>query len=659
MHAHASRLLMGLLLSSAILLGALATPASAGTITTECRVTAQSSPTTLGQPASFRFFAAARLPSEVPPSPFGLVTFFDGLPLAGKVLGTAALVVDPLKDNADVIFTTSDLAVGDHTIYAVLFPAGPTPCPGGPATADHRVNPPPASPSTTAVGSSANPSKFGQSTTFIATVTRQGGGAVAGSVQFRADGNDLGGPQAVDGSGQASVSTASLSVGGHTISADFTSTNPNTLDSGGSTAQTVEAASTQTGVSSSRNPSQLGQAVTFTAQVDAVAPGGGTPAGTVQFHDDGTPIGSPQSLDGSGRASFTTSSLAVGVHTISANYVPADGNHTGSSGSMSQTVEKAKTSLAYDGATSGDYHDPATLSAKLTRQDDGSPIAGKPVHFTMGSSSCDATTTASGAASCTITPNDPAGSYTVKASFAGDAGHESSEVARPFTITREQTSLTYTGDTVIANGGRARLAGVLREDDGAPPTTGRSIVFTLGTGPTAQSCTALTNASGAAACEIATVAQPLGPGTVKAAFAQDAFYESSSATAQTILYAFPSRGAFAVGDRNATTGASVTFFGAQWDKANPTSSSPSAFKGFVTSPGSPPRCGGAFTADPGNSGAPPATVPGYMGTLVTNAVTKAGSDIRGTATRIVVVKTTSYGPSPGQGGTGSVVAVVC
>ena len=48
-----------------------------------------------------------------------------------------------------------------------------------------------------------------------------------------------------------------------------------------------------------------------------------------------------------------------------------------------------------------------------------------------------------------------------------------------------------------------------------------------------------------------------------------------------------------------------------------------------------------------------------MGTLVTSTVTMSGSTIVGTITRIVVVKTSSYGPSPGAGGTGTVVAFVC
>jgi hypothetical protein len=651
--------LVGAMLSSALLLGPFAPPASASGPTTNCQLTAESNPSTVGQPATFRFFAAARLPEDLPPSPSGLVTFFDGL--GGGVLGTALLFPALIKDNNSVDFTTSSLSLGDHTIYAFLIgPSGP--CPITPSASQH-VNPPPASPSSTGIGSSANPSSFGQNVTFTAAVARQGGGAVAGTVQFQADGADLGGPQNVDGSGHAEVNTSTLAVGGHSVTAAFTSSNPNTLDSSGALAggQTVQRADTQTGLTSSRNPSELGQAVTFTAQVSAVAPGAGTPGGMVQFSDNGTSLGAPQSLDGSGNASITTAELTVGAHTITATYTPSGGSYNASSGSVGQTVERARTTLTYDGATTGDFHDPAVLSATLTRQYDASPIAGNAVHLTMASQSCDAITNAAGQASCTITPQEPSGDYTVTASFAGDAGRLPSSDSKAFTVTREQTSLHYTGDTVIANGDAAHASAVLKEDDGSPAISGRSVTFTLGSGATAQSCTALTDSTGRAACDIAAISQPLGPGSVQAVFAQDAYYLAASDIASTIVYAFPSRGAFAVGDRSATPGAPVTFFGAQWSSGNSLSggAAPSAFKGFATAPGSPPSCGGSFTADPGNSGSPPASVPSYMGTLVTSLVTKSGSNIVGTVTRIVVVKTSSYGPSPGAGGKGTVVAVVC
>ncbi|MCW2777131.1 MAG: Ig-like domain repeat protein [Frankiales bacterium] len=660
--AGSGTLLLAALVSSLLLLGPFAAPVAASGPTTNCQLTALNDPVTVGHPATFRFFAAARVPEDLPPSPSGLVTFFDGL--GGGVLGVAVLFPAVLKDNNSVDFSTSSLSLGHHTVYAILVgPSGPCPVP---PSAGQQVDPPPASPSSTGVGSSANPSRHLQDVTLTATVARQSGGAVAGTVQFQADGAAVGGPQVVDGGGQASVHTSSLPVGDHPVTAAFTSSASDTLDSSGSLGggQTVQPADTRTAVSTSRDPSELGQAVTFTAQVETVSPGAGTPVGTVQFSDGGTAFGPPLPLDGAGRASTVSSDRTVGAHTISATYTPSGGDENPSSGSVSQTVERARTTLTYDGPASGDFHDPTVVSATLTRTDDGSPLAGRSVQLTVASSSCDALTDAAGRASCTITPQVPAGASTVTAVFAGDAGSRPSADSRPFTVTREQTSLRYTGDTVIADGATLHASAVLREDDGLPALAGRSVTFTAGSGPSAQTCTGLTDPAGRAACDVSAVAQPLGPGTVKAAFAQDAYYLASADSASTIVYAFPSRGVFAVGDTRALPGATVTFYGAQWATANPLSAgaAPNAFKGFTTTTGRP-ACGAGFTADPGGSGLPPASVPSYTGTLVTSRVTASGSGsgsaIVGTVVRIVVVRTSTYGPTPGAGGTGTVVATVC
>ena len=45
---------------------------------------------------------------------------------------------------------------------------------------------------------------------------------------------------------------------------------------------------------------------------------------------------------------------------------------------------------------------------------------------------------------------------------------------------------------------------------------------------------------------ISPVAQPLGPTTISANFAQDAYYLASSTTQDVIIYAFPTKGAFTI-----------------------------------------------------------------------------------------------------------------
>src|SRR5260370_540999 len=143
--------------------------------------------------------------------------------------------------------------------------------------------------------------------------------------------------------------------------------------------------------------------------------------------------------------------------------------------------ERSPTSLVYQGDTSADYHDPVNLAAILKDQTNRHPIPNPTVQFTLRSQTCTATTNASGVASCTLVLDQCGGSYTVKADFAGFTLYKPSTDSKPFTVTAEETTLTYTGDTAIANGGTATLSGVLLEDN-ATPIAGRSVTFTLGTG---------------------------------------------------------------------------------------------------------------------------------------------------------------------------------
>jgi hypothetical protein len=82
------------------------------------------------------------------------------------------------------------------------------------------------------------------------------------------------------------------------------------------------------------------------------------------------------------------------------------------------------------------------------------------------------------------------------------------------------------------------------QEDGNVPINGRTVLFTLGSGGTAQTCSAPTDTTGRAACTINPVNQPLGPETATAAFAGDFFYRSSSATGAVII--FQPGGAFAI-----------------------------------------------------------------------------------------------------------------
>lgn len=126
---------------------------------------------------------------------------------------------------------------------------------------------------------------------------------------------------------------------------------------------------------------------------------------------------------------------------------------------------------------------------------------------------------------------------------------------------------------------------------------------------------------------------------------------------------FLKSGAFVIGDGNAKSGSSVTFWGAQWAGRNSLSGggAPPSFKGFADATSSnPPQCGGTFSTRPGNSSKPPSSIPPEMAVIVASSVHKHGSSITGTIAHIVDVKTNSgYAPNPGHAGTGTVTHTVC
>jgi len=138
---------------------------------------------------------------------------------------------------------------------------------------------------------------------------------------------------------------------------------------------------------------------------------------------------------------------------------------------------------------------------------------------------------------------------------------------------------------------------------------------------------------------------------------------AASVTAATVGGGSGSAGSFVIGDGNATIGTSVTFWGAQWWKANALSGglAPAAFKGFANTPETSPACGTSWSTAPGNSsGPPPGPLPELIEVIVSSHITKSGSTISGDTAEVVLVMTNpGYAPDPGHAGTGTVVAVVC
>ena len=111
--------------------------------------------------------------------------------------------------------------------------------------------------------------------------------------------------------------SATTGVGSYPITASGAASPNYTFDYTGGTLTITQALSSGV-VASSANPALPGSSVTFTATLNAVAPGAGAPNGTVNFRIDGTVAGSG-TLSG-GIATFSTSTLAHGSHTVTAEY---------------------------------------------------------------------------------------------------------------------------------------------------------------------------------------------------------------------------------------------------------------------------------------------------------------------------------------------------
>jgi len=238
----------------------------------------------------------------------------------------------------------------------------------------------------------------------------------------------------------------------------------------------AELASTTTMVSANNNPQLAGKEVTFTATVTSAS--AGTPTGTVAFYDGSTELGTGM-LNSSAAATYQTSSLAVGSHSITAVY-SGDANFAGStSAALVETINAATaaaTTLAYSGPVAFTDSSAANLSAVLTQTTGGSPVAGASVLFTLGNGgnaqTCSGTTASNGTATCSITSvSQPSGADTLSASFAGNSNDLASS-AGPI-------SVTITAATVQVAVGTSP-AGLSFSVDGTTYTATQTLSWTVG-----------------------------------------------------------------------------------------------------------------------------------------------------------------------------------
>jgi hypothetical protein len=249
--------------------------------------------------------------------PTGSVSFKQG----GAVLGTVQLV------NSSAVYSTAFGSSGTRSITAVY--SGDLNYFGSTSKVLKQVVT--KYPTNTTAASSLNPSVYGQAVNLTSQVTSAAPNQPSGTVTFKNGAASLGTVPLVNGF--ALLTKTNLSAGTLSITATYNGDSLNSKSTSPTLKQVVHQATSTTSVTSSPNPSAVGQNVKIKATVKSATV---VPVGTVTFTAGTTTLGTV-SLAG-GKATLTISTLPTGKTTVTATY-NGTSNITGSSGSVVQTVK--------------------------------------------------------------------------------------------------------------------------------------------------------------------------------------------------------------------------------------------------------------------------------------------------------------------------------
>jgi hypothetical protein len=403
-------------------------------------------------------------------TPTGTVTFTDG----ATTLGTAIL-----NTRGVAAFTTSGLAVGQHALIAV-YGGDPDDTSSTSSPLQQTVQ---LATSGTSLASSLNPSGFASPVTFTAGITTNGG-AATGTVTF-SDGATVLGSAPVNGS-SAVFTTAALALGNHSITAAYNGDANNAASQSTALIQQVEQG-VGVALASSANPAIAATGITFTATV--AAPQGVAVTGAVTFKDGSTVLGS--GTVNAGVATFSTSALVVGQHSIVASYSGDANNLPAVSTALLQTVQIAGTSVSLiSNANPSLAGAPLTLTSTVTGR--GGSVTGT-VTFEDGTTTLGAATLNAAGVATLIVPGLTPGMHSIVAVYGGDADNSQStstvlmqSVMQATTValaSSENPSLAL--DTVVftakvSNGGSTSPSGIVVFSDGTT-VLGRSTLDVTGT----------------------------------------------------------------------------------------------------------------------------------------------------------------------------------
>ena len=376
-------------------------------------------------------------------------------------------------------------------------------------------------PTTTSLASSVNPSTFGQSVTFTATVTSPGGTPSSGTVSFTSDGSAICTGVAVNSSGAAACSISTLTSATHSIVAQYGGSSAYA----GSTSTPVSQAVTApvkvnpvVSVTASANPADQGKPETFTASVSGT---NGVATGTVTFTNGSTTLCANLALS-SGSAACTTSALAPGSQTIGVSYGGSSGYNAGSA-STAVTVRAAtaaSVAVSPNPALSGQS---VTATATLSSGTTGT-FTGTLNMLVDGQVACSLLPVSGPTVSCALT-GLAVGDHAVVAQYGGSATYSASTSTAAALSVRLAPSIALTTSVTPANTGQVVTFTATVTGSGVAPTG--TVVFKDGSS-TLNGCGNASIWSGVAKCMTSGLAA--GTHSITASYNGDTTYTSGTSS---------------------------------------------------------------------------------------------------------------------------------
>jgi hypothetical protein len=323
---------------------------------------------------------------------------------------------------------------------------------------------------TSKLTSTATSLTYGTSVTLTATLTGSGTAKPTGTATFL-NGTTSVGIGTLNSSGVATLTLATLPVGVDSITVSFPGDTHYAPVASAALAETVRQATPMVKLTAAPTTAAYGAAVTLTATVSGT--GGTNPSGTVTFLNGNTPQGTgPVTMNSSGVATVTLTSLPVGADSIKASYAGNSNYIAAASPATTVTITKASQTITFVAPATPVTYGIAPITLKATA------TSGLPVTFTA--------TRADPVNNSTLSITG-AGSVTVMANQSGNSNYAAADaVSKTITVNKATPTLSLTtSDTSIITGASVTFTAAVTGPGATAPTG--TVTFmdgsaTLGTG---------------------------------------------------------------------------------------------------------------------------------------------------------------------------------